>query len=547
MPRYLPDSPTFASAAERQVWKALQAGLGPGDLLIANQRLTDGTKDHELDLVVGLEGAGIVVVEVKGGSVWHDGYDWRQSGNGVDKVIHPVDQARDGCYALRGFLENDLEWRTAARSRVRWGHAVVLPFTSLPADFSAPDLPRWAAIDRDQVSDVAGCLRAVIGRQTSGNRSPDADDLAILADALAGRGMPQRDVVALAAEREAAVDQLTEQQSLILGAARLLPRIEVRGGAGSGKTWMALEQARRLEREGQRVALLCYSLGLASYLRRVTDGWKHKDRPSYVGTFHDLGQAWGSGPHRDRNDSDYWERDLPQRMTELAAELPAGHRFDAIVVDEAQDFAASWWEPLVGALHDLEGGKLYVFSDEGQKVFARYAPPPLGLVPLILDDNLRNTRQIADVFHPLVPQKMRLRGGEGPAVRTVVCSPAEALGAADDAVDALLDEGWRPQDVALLTTGSRHPEQAARQEVGQDAYWESFWDADQVFYGHVLGFKGLERSAVVLALNEGGSRDRARERLYVGLSRARDLLVVCGDPDVVRAVGGDDVAKRLGL
>jgi len=232
-------------------------------------------------------------------------------------------------------------------------------------------------------------------------------------------------------------------------------------------------------------------------------------------------------------------------MTELAGALPNGQRFGAIVVAEAQDFADSWWGPLVGALHDPEAGGLYVFSDEGQKVFARYAPPPLGPVPLILDDNLRNNRQIADVFHPLVPQKMRLWGGEGPAVRTVVCSPSDALGAADVAVDALLDEGWRPQDVALLATGSRHPEQAARQEGGQDAYWESFWDTDQVFYGHVLGFKRLERSAVMLALNEDGSRDRARERLYVGPSRARDLLVVCGDSDVVRAVGGDAVARRL--
>jgi hypothetical protein len=72
------------------------------------------------------------------------------------------------------------------------------------------------------------------------------------------------------------------------------------------------------------------------------------------------------------------------------------------------------------------------------------------------------------------------------------------MSAGVDAVDALLDEGWRPEDIALLTTGSRHPEQSSRQALGQRAYWESFWDAEQVFYGHVLGFKGLERRAVVL-------------------------------------------------
>lgn len=149
---------------------------------------------------------------------------------------------------------------------------------------------------------------------------------------------------------------------------------------------------------------------------------------------------------------------------------------------------------------------------------------------------------------PLTPMPMQLLGSDDPAVRLVACATADAVRRADDEVDALLADGWRPQDVALLTTGSRHPEQTARQATGQDAYWRTFWDDDQVFYGHVLGFKGMERRAVVLALNESRPGERSRERLYVGLSRARDQLVVVGDPDHIRAVGGEDVAgiRRTG-
>ena len=77
--------------------------------------------------------------------------------------------------------------------------------------------------------------------------------------------------------------------------------------------------------------------------------------------------------------------------------------------------------------------------------------------------------------------------------------------------------------------------------------WLSFWAADQVFYGHVLGFKGLERRCVVLVVNETGMFERSRERLYVGLSRARDQLVVCGDPRFIRDVGGPDLARRLNV
>ncbi len=112
----------------------------------------------------------------------------------------------------------------------------------------------------------------------------------------------------------------------------------------------------------------------------------------------------------------------------------------------------------------------------------------------------------------------------------------------------LLEEGWRPEDVALLTTGSSTSRSRRNaRAAGSAAYWDSFWDAEQVFYGHVLGFKGLERRAVVLVVNERVSFERSRERLYVGLSRARDQLVVCGDPDFIRAVGGPDLAHRLNL
>ncbi len=218
------------------------------------------------------------------------------------------------------------------------------------------------------------------------------------------------------------------------------------------------------------------------------------------------------------------------------------------MVDEAQDFAESWWAPLLKALREEETGGLYVYSDENQRIFPRFGRPPVELVPLVLDHNLRNTTQIAEAFAPLAPMRMRLMGGSGAEVAFVAASAGDALGVADDQVDALLDEGWRAEHVALLTTGHRHPQQLELQESrGQEGYWESFWDAEEVFYGHVLGCKGLERRAVVLCVNEAEPRERSRERLYVGLSRATDRLVVVGDPDVIREMGGALVAKELGL
>ena len=107
--------------------------------------------------------------------------------------------------------------------------------------------------------------------------------------------------------------------------------------------------------------------------------------------------------------------------------------------------------------------------------------------------------------------------------------------AGDDEAVRLLDEGWEPRDVALLVTGSRHPMQVELQKEGNDAYWETFWDGEDIFYGHVLGFKGLERPAVVLVCNHHDHVDRLRERIYVGLSRATDVLVVVGDAEAIDA------------
>ncbi|HEY0890272.1 MAG TPA: hypothetical protein VGE38_11735 [Nocardioides sp.] len=51
----------------------------------------------------------------------------------------------------------------------------------------------------------------------------------------------------------------------------------------------------------------------------------------------------------------------------------------------------------------------------------------------------------------------------------------------------------------------------------------------------------------MLGLNQDGTRDCARERLYIGMSRATDALVIVGDPEVATVVGGPEVAKRLGV
>lgn len=539
-----PRDPRFANRSEREVWSALRHQLGPNDLLIANQRFSRRGVDRELDLAVVLQGHGVVVLEVKGGSVWFDGSDghWYQGSNAGPRRIHPIDQVVENKYTLRDFVEQSDAW--IGRSRIRWAHGIVLPGVRADDRLASADLDRFSIVDRDDLRDIGSIVRRMVDVLDRDDRVPMADDVVAIHAALEGRFMPQRrSVDDDVADRDEEVERLSSEQAVILDAIGLLNRVEIRGGAGSGKTWLAVDQARRLARAGQRVAMICYSRGLAAWLQRRFAALPEQDRPAYVGTFHGLGIRWGAESGTD-DDSDFWENRLPAQMLDLAREQPMAELFDAIVVDEAQDFADAWW-PAVSQALKYEDDGLYVFNDEGQRIFSRFGNAPAGLVPLVLEQNLRNTRQISESFVPFAPNPLRASVHEGRPVRFVECAWTDAMDAADDQVEKLLDEGWRPSDIALLATGRRHPEQVARQELGQDTYWDSFWDEDQVFYGHVLGFKGLERPAVVLAINDRADQDRARERLYVGLSRARDLLVVCGDPQHVLEVAGPEVLQRL--
>ena len=174
VPTLWPERPEFATESERRVWEMLRAGLGDDDLLIANQRVTDHTKDYEIDIAVVMPGSGAVVVEVKGGGVWHDGSGWRQQLRGKERSLDPVSQVRGAKYALRSYVEGDARW--GSRSRIRWGHAVVLPYLDVADDFALPDCPRWSVVGRGDLDDLVDRLRRVGHDQQTGNRVPDRDD-----------------------------------------------------------------------------------------------------------------------------------------------------------------------------------------------------------------------------------------------------------------------------------------------------------------------------------------------------------------------------------
>ena len=154
--------------------------------------------------------------------------------------------------------------------------------------------------------------------------------------------------------------------------------------------------------------------------------------------------------------------------------------------------------------------------DDRQDVYRRWggatadSPSPMAtFVPIHIDENLRNTRKIAETFKPFAGEHFTPRGSTGLPVRRVDCATEEALDVAGDCLNALIDEGWANNQIALLTTKDRHPIHLDYFERGAtEEYWRDFHANEGEFYGHVLGFKGLERSVVVLCVN--GFKDMGR-------------------------------------
>ena len=378
---------------------------------------------------------------------------WEQRQKGLWQPIYPLAQAQDCRHVLQRYLARHCS--TAEHSRAV--HMVAVPDCNMDGYVESPELPRLLLIDRHDLKQAFHKVLKAIEEHGQGSAPLSEAGTMELLRLFSGTDLASADIFSFHAEHDERVRQMTQDQTRMLGFLRNQHRLAVVGGAGSGKTWLALEQTRRLAKEGQSVALVCYSRGLARFLQGVTTEWKPRERPSYVGLFHDLPVKCGA-PQGEEDDSSWFEEKLPALLGQLAAELPEADRFDSIVVDEGQDFSASWWPPTLLALKDADAGGLYVFLDEGQRVFDRTGAAPIGVAPFTLDHNIRNTKRIAQVFGSLCLEQPSYDGLEGPPVRFFPCCSDEAVEAADDEVQRLTEEeGWPPGSVALLTTLASSP------------------------------------------------------------------------------------------
>jgi superfamily I DNA/RNA helicase len=216
-------------------------------------------------------------------------------------------------------------------------------------------------------------------------------------------------------------------------------------------------------------------------------------------------------------------------------------RYDAIIVDEAQDFLADYWLPIEMLLADATQGTLYAFLDHNQAIYGRAARPPIDDDPFLLTANCRNTRFIHDAAyrHYNGIETEHPENDGAPFEELLASTPEAQAGKVAKLVTRLIiEEKVRPIDIAVLIVGDpKQPiyDAITRQPLPRGSKWgiELHRLHDAISVDTVARYKGLEAAVVFLCGFESTSPASDREMLYVGLSRAKSRVVLVGTKDAI--------------
>lgn len=560
MARFIPDvSPAdIVHDSERVVYEALR-GLPRGFVVLHSFPWLRPTRDlageplreGEADFVILHPERGLLVLEVKGGKPELTGRTWSRGGR---ELRDPFDQARRSRYALLDAIEERTR-RRVHRGLFTHGDVVVFPHArfagTLPVNsdprilVDAPDIPMLPVRIEDAFK---------VWARSEAHLAPS--QFAELLDALMPKLRLMRCAGAeVSAEHDRIVQITLDQRATLLG---LLEnqRVLVEGTAGSGKTLLALEFALTLADRGERVLFLCYNRHLCAWLQEQA---KHDRRAHRAGalleisTFHSCAWRLAQRAHVDcdvpsTGEQNFWDDEVPLIMEQALDVLRArcqAETFDAVVVDEAQDFAPDWWVTIESLSRAGQEGRLYAFLDIKQSLRGTAKLPPVPLPARFqLTTNCRNTKAIARSGASLAKVDVRLLpgspAGEPAAVRRAASSAAEA-GLVLAEVRQLLQQGIEPHQLALIGPAARAKGSLARHaEVDGVPLIDDAIDWRRgagVLVTTARAFKGLEADVVIVyGLGVFGALFTPTD-LYVAWTRARHRLVlVCQSGEVRAAV-----------
>lgn len=518
--------------------------------------------EGEADLVVVVPGQGVVCIEVKGCGVrrqdglWIYEYDPPRT-----SPVGPFRQASDAAHSLRQFLSA----KDTSLAGLVFYSAVF--FTEIDFNERSMEWEPWQFVGKTDLLRnpasrlISNILEAAHTKLRSmrpvpawySERSRPASRQVDSIIALMRRDFEYAVVGGLALElAEQTIRKFTEEQFHAIDLLDENPRLLFKGPAGTGKTLLAVEAARRSIRSGRGVALLCFNHLLGGWLRKETAEIAAEARdfqvPFFVGTVSALMLHIANVEVPSDAGQTFWTIDLPTRAVDvMLAGISKVPSYEVLIMDEAQDALT---DPVLDVLElitvgGLASGRWAMFGDfEKQAIYANADARP-GLERLRsrsgqsfttypLRINCRNSRNIAEAVtlaSGLVPGYSRvLANDDGADVEPVFYRDTNHQMEQLVATLLRLLKKFPAEQIVVLSMRADSNSCAAAasgyMEGVRLAPFRPVADAGTIRFASVHAFKGLESAAVVLTDIEHIEDDQAKALVYVGMTRARLALVL---------------------
>lgn len=562
IPPYI--SEDVKSSGEKLIYNLFQNDPEAEDWIVLHSlALSKHTKRlyGEIDFLVLAPNLGVFCLEVKSGSVRRENGIWiftNRFGESTIRARGPFEQAQEGMFSLLEAIRRKFgkEHRLA---KVLFGFGVMFPHIIFPAE--GPDQEGWQIYDRDSRRlPISAFIRQLSKRTLDKikNIKPDVvlptkEDVRQLVNYLRGdfeRLVRKKDMIS---EIEEELDKYTSEQFLCLDQLEENPRCLFLGAAGTGKTMIAMESARRKIFKNKRVLFLCFNALLASWLQEQQISFRSGQIT--ISTFHRfLEQLASAKPDRIRPESDkddeYFKFDLP--LLALTS-IDEGYcePFDHIIVDEGQDLIRPEYLDVLDALllGGLSGGSWEIYADlERQAIFSEYSAQEMlsmldersSFARFKLKINCRNTKMIGEQTAmltgfeepPFLPAKV-----EGMPVEYIFCDKNDFTKELNSLLRRLNTEGVPPEFITILSPYRFENSSVSGLSNGVgitnlNKFGKFKSGINKVSFSTIHGFKGLENSYIILTDINSLNNPDVKSLLYVGMSRAKAGLFVIMDQTV---------------
>lgn len=553
-----PDMPRCVTieSGEKQLFYKLEEKL-PNDYYVFHSLhimdVDEGCEEHEIDFTIFHPSKGILVIEAKNGHPYYENGIWYY-GSGIE-MAHggPFQQAAYNKRFLRDKVKKE---RTGVGKDIanncKFLHAVWFPgYTK--KDIQNSTLPEEADSRIILTGDSYECLEQEIsdimdrpcvvrgnyrGRIWTKNIETKLDKIRIqflLNSVLA----PQFHVISVAdsaaKQKKRIFKSLIEEQKHLLDYLEEQPYAVINGRAGTGKTVIAVEKARREAGKGERVLFLTFNKMLAAHLRETYNDIEGVD-------FYNIHALIAKELNVQRVTEEHYYQIGEKYMDNIDQKR---FRWQHIIVDEGQDFGIEGLSALLEIFQDAIHGEsevvksFYVFYDRNQLVHGKDVPNFIQEADckLTLFQNCRNTNQIADTSEMLLKTGMNGRkfwrgkivssalNGDYPQMY-ILKGVDMVKSALDNLIKEDIADGY--DEIQILTCCS---------PINESIIYDSTHEGYYLFGGKKFPittcrkFKGLEADAVILldidkrmfSASEGTRWDDALIP-YVGASRAKYRL-----------------------